>query len=1014
VIEVGPGDEVEAALNALQPGDELVLRGGMYELEDAWHLTIEGTEAAPIIVRAKQGERPHLHRASTGENLIDFDRVQHVEWRGIEHSGGSHGLRLIDASFMTIEDCEIHGTADVALSANSGGDYESLIIRLNHIHDTHGTGEGMYLGCHDASCAVHDSLIEGNYIHHTNADDVEQGDGIELKEGSYANVVRDNVIHDTNYPCIISYSTAGNGAPNVIERNLLWACGDNAIQSAADAVIRNNVILGAGASGIANQPHANGTPSNLVIVHNTILAPDNSAIASSGITGSVLIANNAVYARSGSAIRVAGQLAQVTVRGNVGAGGLAGAGSGLLAGDLAADFVAASYSNALPNDVFPKAGSALIGMGSAADVIDHDFNGSARSGAADVGAYRYDAQGNPGWDFAAAFKPAAGGDPIAGAGGAVAGNGAGGGTAGAAGSGGGTGRPAPGAGSGGNAGNGGSAGRPSAGAGGASGASSAGRDGGVTSDAGSAAGDDDSGCSCRAAGARSSPPPIVWSALALLALVQLGARRRRRPFNRRGAEDANPNSGILLLGVFGALAVKPLLLLLLITSACSDDDSGPDEDAVEPSDASTSASGRGGDGGRGGGGGGGRGGSAGSGTGGGGSGGRDGGGRDSGRPLDGGVRNDGGMLPAPDAGPFAKNPRLSGLADNTALDLGRFSCLPVPGEAPEMCRLATDYSGFVYDPHHHAMLSFGGGHATTMTDSVHVLDLGGALTWTDAYAPTPCASMNAGNLDEETGAWLSGASGPYPRPVSTHTYDMLAVAPQLDELIVIARTFTGGNCNPVGNDIGGKVAHYDRRAGTWSFSATANGSTNDLAGNLPGSEPDPISGKIVLFGVGGLSVYDPATRVYTHVADSLPDADGNDTQVIGTGYANHLVYFPPDDRFYFFVRNRPVDVYALRFDRAQPAQSTVERVDSSGPTTTHDEPGYDYDAVNQVIGGGVQDSTFFAFDPATRSWSAHAIQGGDPGNQAFHALAYDPVDNVFVFVTDYDSGQHTWAYRLAQ
>jgi hypothetical protein len=37
------------------------------------------------------------------------------------------------------------------------------------------------------TAAEFDSLIEGNYIHHTNSADVEQGDGIEIKEGSYGN-----------------------------------------------------------------------------------------------------------------------------------------------------------------------------------------------------------------------------------------------------------------------------------------------------------------------------------------------------------------------------------------------------------------------------------------------------------------------------------------------------------------------------------------------------------------------------------------------------------------------------------------------------------------------------------------------------------------------------------------------------------------------------------------------------------------------------------------------------------
>ena len=71
-----------------------------------------------------------------------------------------------------------------------------------------------------------DSLIEGNYIHNTNGPSVAQGDGIEIKEGSYGNIVRDNVIHDTNYPGIITYSTVGNGPPNVLEGNVVWNSDD--------------------------------------------------------------------------------------------------------------------------------------------------------------------------------------------------------------------------------------------------------------------------------------------------------------------------------------------------------------------------------------------------------------------------------------------------------------------------------------------------------------------------------------------------------------------------------------------------------------------------------------------------------------------------------------------------------------------------------------------------------------------------------------------------------------------
>ncbi len=118
VTEVGPSDDVEAAMNALGPGDELVLAGGDYTLTDAWHITMHGTAAQPIVIRAKDGEHPHLDRPAVDQNIIDFDDVEYVEIRGIEFSGGSAGLRFITANFVTVRDCEIHDTDDVAISAN--------------------------------------------------------------------------------------------------------------------------------------------------------------------------------------------------------------------------------------------------------------------------------------------------------------------------------------------------------------------------------------------------------------------------------------------------------------------------------------------------------------------------------------------------------------------------------------------------------------------------------------------------------------------------------------------------------------------------------------------------------------------------------------------------------------------------------------------------------------------------------------------------------------------------------
>jgi hypothetical protein len=502
VFEITPSDDLIASVNKLQPGDELVLGGGTYNLTSKFSITVSGTAQAPIVIRAKDGEVPVVTRPDENQNTINIENNSHVTLRGIEVVGGSHGIRLNNASFITIEECHIHDTGDVGISANiPGGKYEGLRLLRNHIHDTNNTGEGMYLGCNSNGCQMWDSLIEGNYIHHTNGPTVAQGDGIEIKEGSYNNIVRDNVIHDTNYPCLLTYSTVGNGGPNILERNLLWNCGDHGIQAAADVVIRNNIILSANADSIRNQPHQSGSPANIVIAHNTIIKGAGDAIRSDGITGAVTIANNAVYAPSGMAIRVNLNGGQVTAAGNLGVGGVQGFAMGYSpTGELAKDFEQANLSGAPPNDVFPKAGSGLIGAGDKGHAVADDFNGTPRDGTTDVGAYKFDPAGNPGWTLAADFKELV----MGGNGGS---GGAGGGSGGAGGSG-----------------NGGSGGSP--GAGGSGGEGTGGSSGSGGADPG-----DEGGCGCRATGSGQGEA-LGWIGLGLMAAGF--AARRRQLGSRRG------------------------------------------------------------------------------------------------------------------------------------------------------------------------------------------------------------------------------------------------------------------------------------------------------------------------------------------------------------------------------------------------------------------------------------------------------------------------------------------------
>ncbi len=400
-VEIGPGDDFESAANALSSGDELVLRGGVYTFNGNITVSVNGTASAPVTIRAKDGEQPILEQATGNQNVIEINGSSHLALQGLTVRGGSHGIRLMNSDFITIEDCEIYETGDVALSANSGGTYEGLIIRRNHIHHTNGTGEGMYLGCNSDGCRIANSLIEGNYVHHTNRASVQQGDGIEIKEGSYGNIVRNNVVHDTNYPGILLYSTVGNGPPNVVEGNAVWNSNDNTMQVAADAIIRNNVILG----NVAFQAHQAGSPSNIEFVHNTVIN-SGTAMQVRDVSGPVTIANNAIYSQGTAINLISGDLGQVTVSGNVGQGGRTGGSAGWSDGNgITNDLVAAGYSGQVPIDAFPADGGALIGSGDPAFAIATDFNGGSRASRTDAGAYHHVVGGNIGWAIREGFKP---------------------------------------------------------------------------------------------------------------------------------------------------------------------------------------------------------------------------------------------------------------------------------------------------------------------------------------------------------------------------------------------------------------------------------------------------------------------------------------------------------------------------------------------------------------------------------------------------------------------------------
>lgn len=411
-------EEFERRANALQPGDELILRGGTYSQKGRRAVTAKGTRERPVMIRAATGETPLLTRPSGRsegggrQNNIEFVDCEHLVIRGLRFLGGSSGVRFIRGHHVTFEDCEILETANNALTMNSG-DCHAFVIRRNHIHHTGldparaTEGEGMYIGCHDGSCRTTDSLIEGNYIHHLRGTSGGGNDGIEIKAGSSGNVVRNNVIHDTNigrpYPGVFVYG--GGPGTNTVEGNVIWNAGEG-IQVVSDAIVRNNIIFNCSATGITAAPHA-AMPRvrNAAIINNTIVnAPVGVRLRWAGATN-VVFANNAVSCPTGTALDA--NAGPALLRSNCVQGrlsGIAADGARVLV-VLAGPDLSASFMEPGRQDFWPKAGSTLVGRADATLAPALDFNGTKRAPPFDIGAYETDgASRNPGWPIQPGFK----------------------------------------------------------------------------------------------------------------------------------------------------------------------------------------------------------------------------------------------------------------------------------------------------------------------------------------------------------------------------------------------------------------------------------------------------------------------------------------------------------------------------------------------------------------------------------------------------------------------------------
>jgi hypothetical protein len=382
------GAALAAALAGLAAGDRLEIAPGRYSVARKLEVSLLGTAADPIWIVGADPERPPvITRPDARQNVLNLGESSRTEYLclgGLELTGGSTLIRFYDCRNVWLDRCHLHHAGNEGITTNTRST-SHLFITRNHFHDfksSGATGEAMYLGAHDGKAVMSYSVIAGNHVHDCAG---EQGDGIELKQGSHHNWIVDNHVHDTKYPCIIAYGTGKNGI-NVIERNVCYRSGDNVLQVQGEALVRNNLLVAGDGAGFASTDHQ-GKSRDLVFVHNTIISRRRGANLSSwNDRVGMIFANNIVVTEGGEALRFPAGSKGVTLAGNVVVGRVSGATAGFVVGKGLEDFEDVSWDGEKRLAV-PRPGSAAFGAGNVSYRVDVDITGKQRGERVVSGAY---------------------------------------------------------------------------------------------------------------------------------------------------------------------------------------------------------------------------------------------------------------------------------------------------------------------------------------------------------------------------------------------------------------------------------------------------------------------------------------------------------------------------------------------------------------------------------------------------------------------------------------------------
>ncbi len=148
-------EELIAALNDAQAGDEIILQQGVYQ-NDTWtgewaafYSGAEGTAEMPITIRSQDPENPATICGVNEENKMAL-YITGDYWiiQDLKISTASKGIMLDNSNYSIISNCEVFNIGTEAIHLRDNSSY--CVVEECYVHDTGtvtaGYGEAVYIG----------------------------------------------------------------------------------------------------------------------------------------------------------------------------------------------------------------------------------------------------------------------------------------------------------------------------------------------------------------------------------------------------------------------------------------------------------------------------------------------------------------------------------------------------------------------------------------------------------------------------------------------------------------------------------------------------------------------------------------------------------------------------------------------------------------------------------------------------------------------------------------------------